>query len=381
VRILATKNNSIFRFDRSRIPIASAEAEIFQMDLQGLGLDETVWQILNSSVMTSTADSMPQVLRAYDDRNRLIGVAFFVECRRVNKYLLPQRWLGNMLDSIPVPMFFWVRYTSLVDAISNPGFVAAGIDRSEFTTAAIDYLKSVYLYGGIIDRHDVISTASPVNFPFCDAGIVDLRGINNIESWLEQHKNLKRKINKFKNKNGCILTLRGAMPTEVSTVALRLLNGVEGLVAAPFQDNYPNMAIAACELPTEKLLHIVAKLDDRMVGYQSFAISGQTLWCLSGIFDRDLHTTYHAYENIILASIEFAISHNLEQIEYGPILNPTKLKMMNSYRACTQHYYYRWGWMAGIFKQLIPLTKLAPQTFVPYIRPPARILGDRVGSG
>jgi hypothetical protein len=354
-----------YHFEISRNPISTAERAIFQTDLQQLGLDDTAWDILNRTLETGTRDSLPQVLRVYD-RHRLIGVAFFVECRRVAKHLLPQRWLGNILDLIPIPMFFWVRYTSLVDATGNPGFVAPGIDREEFAAAAIAYLRTVYLYGGVIDEVNPHRTASELTFTFCDAGIIDLADTIDLESWLTEHKNLKRKINKFKNKNGTIEILRGAMPPEVANFATRLLNSVDGLICAPFQDNYTNMAIGVCTLPSDRLVHILAKLDNRLVGYQSFVVSDRTLYCLSGVFDRTYHTTYHAYENIILKSIEFALDRGLDKIEYGIILNPTKAKMMNAYRPCAQHYYYRWSWMKAIFAGFIPLTRLAPKTFIPY---------------
>jgi Acetyltransferase (GNAT) domain len=351
-------------FDSSHEPLNALEQAHFQLDLVRLGLDGTTWDILNGSIATMTANSRPKILRAYAD-NRLVGVAYFVECRRIYQSLLPQVGLGKLLDSIPIPMFFWVRYGNLVDAITNPGFVADGIDREYFIQRAIDHLKTQYLYGGVLDIAATgQSRAGSVIFPFCDAGIIEIQNEQCLDRYYQQHKNLRRKVNKFNNKNGRIEILTGPMPDAIAHRAADILDSLDPLILAPFQDNYTAMALRACQ--DAKTVHILAWIDDQMVGYQSFAISGQILHCLSGAFDRTLKRTYHAYENIILASIDYAIAQQLQRIEYGPILNPTKVSMMSDYRPCEQQYYSRFNVLRQVFKFLIPRTRLAPTILGPY---------------
>ena len=351
-------------FNTSQEPLTPSEQVHFQLDLQRLGLDATTWDILNGSIATMTPNSRPKILRAYAE-HRLVGVAYFMECHRIYQYLLPQVWLGKLLDTIPIPMFFWVRYSNLVDSITNPGFVADGIDREYFIQGAIAYLKTQYLYGGVLD---IATTGQArdgsVIFPFCDAGIIEIQDEQCLDRYYQQHKNLRRKVNKFNNKNGRIEILTGPMPDNISHRAADILNSLDPLILAPFQDNYTAMALRACQ--DAKTVHILAWIEEQIVGYQSFAISGQVLHCLSGAFDRTMTRTYHAYENIILASIDYAIAQKLQRIEYGPILNPTKVSMMSHYRPCEQQYYSRFGILRQVFKVLIPRTRLAPSVLGPY---------------
>jgi len=76
---------------------------------------------------------------------------------------------------------------------------------------------------------------------------------------------------------------------------------------------------------------------------------------MNGAFNRNLPTTHHAYENMIYRSVEYALENGLSEIHYGPVLNETKKRMMETFIP-TQLYLY--SNIPGMVKVLTPLLKM-----------------------
>jgi hypothetical protein len=63
-----------------------------------------------------------------------------------------------------------------------------------------------------------------------------------------------------------------------------------------------------------------------VVGVQIFIKHKNHLELTEGGFLAD---TYHAYENIIHSSVQYAAKHNLEKVSYGLVLNQTKNRLLD----------------------------------------------------
>ena len=112
---------------------------------------------------------------------------------------------------------------------------------------------------------------------------------------------------------------------------------------------------------------MLAYLDGAFVGNQGFVGTGSRLFCLSGIFDRQRTSNDHAYENIVLASIEYAQADGPERIERGPIVKPTKAKLMTSFTPSALRYYSRSAPLRRGLSWMLHWSVLSPTTLGAFI--------------
>ena len=76
------------------------------------------------------------------------------------------------------------------------------------------------------------------------------------------------------------------------------------------------------------MVHMYARLGGTVVGVQSFVRHDRHLELTEGGFLSSV-PTYHAYENIILASARYAEEQGLEKVSYGLITNRAKDRLMD----------------------------------------------------
>jgi hypothetical protein len=352
-------------FDIGQSPIGVDEQAVFAADLEHLGLDEGVWDILNGSLHVYSAASRPMVVRAYDGSS-LIGLAVFIECKKAGLSFFDPP-LSTLMDLPGMPMFVWIRYGTAVDQCANPGFVAEGVDRSNFVAATIRALQRTYLSGSLTEYSDAPALPDAVRSPFIDFGVVDVTDMASLDDYLQRGKNLRRKVKKFHNKGGEVEVIEGSIPPDTRRDAISAFRTMSFIIRTPFQDIYPSMAERAMSLESSSTVHFVARIDGNVVGYQSFCRSGNALHCLSGAFDRNRKSTYHAYENIIIESIRYSLDRRLDRIDYGPILNETKAKMMTAFQPCEIRTYARYRPFARIMPVIIRNSKIAPERVNRYV--------------
>jgi hypothetical protein len=353
------------RFALGSDPLSSDEQRPFDADLREHGLDGRYWLAMNGLLTTRSRSDTPLVLRAYR-ADRLTGVAHLVECRRTNQCFFPGA-LGRVLDLVPMPMYCWFRGEAAVDLVGSPGFVADGEDRDAFLDAAIAYLNRRYPMGCVIEEkgrhpgHDYHET------PFMDSGRYDVMP-GGTEALLDAHKHLRRKQTRFRNKGGTLDIVTGALDPGDRDAVLHCLRQSAGfaLVRTPFQENYANMVRWAAESGSAGVVHVIARLEQRLVGYHAFLHAGQSLQCLSGGFDRTRQTTYHAYENILLEAMRYAEAHCLTRVSFGPIGNPSKAAVMPAFGQFVVRLHSRFAFVRRMLALLIPHTAIRPATFEAY---------------
>lgn len=332
--------------------------------LAASGLDDTVWPVLDAMARTGTPYTTPKVLRAFVD-GRLAGLAYILECRRFGRCFFDEP-LASVVNMAPLPMFYWTRNGTLVDSHANAGFVATGVDRDAFYEAAIRYLTGRYLYGSVIDY-----AASPAAGPHASSALFDCGHFRLDEGWrvdafLDRRGSLRRKLNKFRNKGGTVEILRGAMPPGVLAEAMACYATLKPLALLPFQDNYVPMSAATASVASDRLVHVVCRLDGALAGYHSFVLSGHSMHCLSGAFDRTRHSTFHAYEALIVESLRFAIEQGVRDIDYGAVLNETKARMMGAFSRTELRIYSRFAAVRSAMRLVVGRSKVRPETFAAF---------------
>lgn len=353
-------------FTVTREPLTPDEQRCFAEDLTTLGLDATVWEILNNTLATSTPCTAPKLLRSYAAK-QLVGVAYLLQCHQGMKAFFAQP-LATFVDPVGIPQFVWNRSAVMVDQYSNPGFLAEGLERDVFVAQALAYLQRQYLFGVLLDDASANPRGKFVESALMNWGVIHLESATALDDYFVHHKNLKRKLNKFHNKGGVVEVIRGALPEAVRERAVHCLHQAEinSMGRVPFQDNYINMSMKAFSSTTQNVVHFVASLEGEVVGYHSFAISGGKLYCLSGGFDRTKHTTFHAYENLIVRSMQFCLEQGFTTLYYGSIINQTKAKMMQTYVPTTLRFYSRFAFLRRAFPLIINNSFWSPTLLEPY---------------
>jgi hypothetical protein len=353
-------------FTISGDPITPDEQAVFDADLDELNVDHGIWDVFNTVLETGTDYSKPYVLRGYDG-SRLAGLAIVYECRKTGETLFDPP-MSTLMNLPGMPSFVWIRYGITVDQCANPGFVAEGIDRRAFVEQSVQFLLSKYLMGNVVD-YDAPSAnlEGAVVVPFADFGVVEVDGLDSTDEFLRRGKNLRRKLKKFRNKGGAVRVIEGPMPDELRSPAIEAFDTLDIPFYSPFQDNYTNMAEAVTSMDATHMVHIVATLEGQYAGHQSFCQSGNGLHCQSGAFDRRHHTTYHAYENIIVESVQYLFDNDLSRIDYGPVLNETKKKLMTGFIPVVNRVCTRYRTMAKAMPLIMNRSKISPERMQPWV--------------
>jgi len=149
------------------------------------------------------------------------------------------------------------------------------------------------------------------------------------QALFREHKHLSRQVHRFANKGGTVHLHEGPVR-----------EGLAGEFVACCLDSYRRNLHPGASIDVDAYgehvrgfitifpaaVHIYARLDDRVVGVQVFIRHERHLELTEGGF---LSQTYHAYENIVVASVRYAVEKGLDRVSYGLILNPPKERLMD----------------------------------------------------
>ncbi len=222
---------------------------------------------------------------------------------------------------------------------NNTFFFAQNANKSDVLKAMFRKLlelRSMGLYIGFIEDDligefkDALDGISyQVAGKVMETGSISTKNPDAAKTLLNNHTHLSRQVNRFRNKGGEIFFHEGAVTGELSDDFVDCCKSsylkkphpgapinidLYGEHVRTFMETYPSA------------LYIYAKLNGAVVGVQIFIQHKNYLELTEGGFLAD---TYHAYENIILASVQYAAEHNLEKVSYGLVLNQTKDRLLD----------------------------------------------------
>ncbi len=341
------------RFTVGDTPFSTRERDELGADLEALGADERVLDAYGATLSVRSRLTRPGIVRMLSG-DRLRGAALVVVCRDSGTGLFAQPAARRAMQFGP-PIWYWERTGVGTDAIACPGLVAPGVDREQFVAAAISWLSRRYALGALMERAGQPPALPHTTWPW--VGVTTLSpDAGTRHQILGDHRNLERKMRRFANRGGSIQRLTGPLPDELRPVLAR------GYVVPrppdpPFRELYEQMVDAHWSVGSDDLVHLVARVDDVPVGYHSFLRSGQTLVRLSGVFDRPAGGTHHAYENVLLDSIDLAVDLGCTRIEYGPAVDAVRAALLDV-EPTEIHFVSRIPGMTKAFAAVLPHTVL-----------------------
>jgi len=331
------------KFTLSEEFLSSQEQDVFSDYLKSQEVDETVWQIYFCYFKVKSRWTRPMVLRVFSDE-RLIAAALLIECRHTGRSLFKSSLLYNPVNWLGIPVYIWLRAGFGPEVIANPGFYSNDVDPDLIAGEIINYLHNKSVAFFITDYQANAHLHKGANvFPYVDEGTVDVSGMETVQDYIAEHSNLKRKIRTFTNKGGTIEILKGKLEDNYQQAVVNCAESTmrKSFVYTPFQDIFINVIKETLHGDSSSFIHIFTKMDGEITGYHSYVVTGSTLRMMHGAFYRDLKSTYHAYENIFIATVGHAIEQRLKKVYFGPIMNETKRRMMRESEPCSTYFYSR----------------------------------------
>lgn len=315
------------------VPLTLAEKSMFQSHLYELGLDNNIWDIYDKFLQSTSIYSKPLIARVEKD-NETFACMFFIECRDYGSTLSKFNIIKYIVRKLSIPVIIWMKAGIAAEICANPGFINKSVGTDEELNEILNLLRKKFF---LLFIHDLADKAflhpESIVMPYPDEGIIDSSGYTTIKDYLANHRNLKKKLKKYQKVGGRIEIIKGRVDEPiVKKIKDCIISTAERSVfKLPYQDDYPDMCAGSASIDNENIIHFFCWSDEEFYGYHSFIRFKSQIRCLNGAFSRNLTTTYHAYENMIYRVVEYAIENKIQTVYFGPTLNETKKRMMNSF--------------------------------------------------
>ncbi|MFO7922457.1 MAG: hypothetical protein R6U58_02045 [Bacteroidales bacterium] len=239
-----------------------------------------------------------------------------------------------MARMLSIPSYIWMKAGIAAEIFANPIFLNRDAVSDHEPGEILNLIRKKFL---LLFIHDLAGNAflhtASVVMPYPDEGIIDTTGYTTIDDYLAVHKNLKKKLKKYQKIGGRVEIAKGKLDEHVVRKIKECVisTGERSVFKLPYQNDYPDMCMGSATIDNCKIIHFLCRSDDEFYGYHSFIEFENQIRCLNGAFNRNLPTTCHAYENMIYKVVAYAIEEKIQMLYFGPTLNETKKRMMNSF--------------------------------------------------
>lgn len=322
-----------FQYMLNDVPLSSDEKGQMEAHVHSLGLDGSIWGLYDALLLTRSKYSIPLILRV-NAGNDLVAAVILIRCFDHGATLTSFKPLANSMKYLRMPAYIWMRSGIGAEILANPGFVNLKYEYDEVIKGIIQYISKHCFLAFILDLKERANLyPGSVQLPYPDEGVIDIREVQSAENYISLHGNIKKKIRHYRNKGGVIEIIHGALDPETRQMIGRCveLTALKSAFKLPYQENYPRMCMESAAIKDDSIVHFICKSDQDFFGYHSFIRFESQLRCLNGAFNRELRTTHHAYENMILKVVEYAALSGIEKVYFGPVLNETKRRMMHEF--------------------------------------------------
>lgn len=336
---MQTNNNSMYTFELDNSYLTDQEQKVFDPYLAFHGLDPGIWEIYRCLFKSATRHTRPLILRAFRN-GELCGAAILIKGKRYGRSLFSGKLPARLVNLAGIPFFLWIKFGCCMDMMSNPGFARDPDESDEVFKAMVTHLKKRNLltivndYSANEHLYDRASVA-----PALPHGLIDVSSMTTEQDYMKDYKNLKRKLKVFANKGGEYI--RAELRLDENLVSSMekcfLATAEKSVFYLPYQDLYLSAAMETSRTSIARVHYFIATINGEFIGYQAAIQTGSHLNALHGAFDRNLKTTYHAYDILFLKMAEFAIEQGLQVVDFGAVINHTKQKMVN--RSIPMSYY------------------------------------------
>lgn len=351
---------SQYTFELCNEFLTDDEKSIFNDFLTLHNLDKNIWDVFQSLFNSRIKGTIPLVLKAYSD-SELRGAAIIIKCSKYGRALFNNKLLYKLLDFIGVPFYLWIKFGCCMDMMSNFGFVSDIDKEDEMCSAMANYLKSITLLT-IINDYSENSKLYPQAsvLPALPHALIDTSHMNEIQDYIIEHKNIKRKANSFRNKGGKFDIVSNNLSDEqLSSLKKCFISTAENSIFyLPYQDLYLNSAINTSKTKLNEVYYFIAYMNGEFLGYQAAIKTGKKLNALHGAFDRTRKTNFHAYDLLFFHMTEFAINNGLTLIDFGAVLNTTKQRMINKSIKMSYYLLSKYSIIQWLLNNMLKLTKI-----------------------
>ncbi len=220
---------------------------------------------------------------------------------------------------------------------ASPFFTVAGVDRLAFKKLVTGYLQdkddhpdhiwiseppeeAKWAKGAHhVDQFNILSTTH--------VEIGDFKSPDEYDQSLSRNRRQSnRKAAKALEKaGGRVEILDSPSDDDVLQAMGECLNNSEkkSWIGVPFND----VLNSTDALKTLDQIIFVARVDGKIVGFLSYIANGEEFLQTHGGLDYDISHQTKAYQNLLHASVHFAIDRGLNRVSFGPLNNETKRRM------------------------------------------------------
>lgn len=240
-----------------------------------------------------------------------------------------------------IPVYVWMRSGIGAELLANPGFVNDKFNSSKIYSRLMEFIKENFFLSFVLDLNTNMDLyPSTTKLPYPDEGIIDMEDVLSPDNYRKLHRNIKKKIKHYRNNGGFIDIIKGRLTDDDIRLVRHCVESTSkhSVFKLPYQENYPAMCMASASMEEKNVVHFICRTESDFLGYHSFIDFGTHMRCLNGAFNRELKTTHHAYENMIMKVVEYAGDNGIRKIYFGPVLNETKRRMMHEFQPTTLHF-------------------------------------------
>jgi hypothetical protein len=334
--------------------LSESERALFHTHLVSLGIDHNIWDVYEKFLQTNSTHSKPEIVRVNFD-NELLAAFYVIRCEDYGETLTKFAWLHKIIRNYGFPVYVWMKSGIATENFANPCFI-----NQEKNFHFPTFIREVKKAFSLLFIHDLTENSiyydGSIKIQYPDDGIIHLNNFNSIEDYLRLHKNLKKKLRHYKKNGGEVDLIRGKLDNKMQEYVRNcvLSTSKHSIFKLPYQENYPNMCVSSTSIENNQVLHFICRMNNEFLGYHTFIEFENQMRCMHGAFNRNLSTTHHAYENMIYRTVEYGLENKIDTIHYGPVLNETKKRMMETFIP-TQLYLF--SNIPGMVKILSPVLK------------------------
>lgn len=344
------------------ITLSEQEKNIFSNHLLAEGISGNVWNLFAEWVARSTPAINFFYLKALDGDD-LVGLGLFLRIKPVDlrtSYagLRRNAGIGRLAGWLSVlgNNCLYVSFRNLITAnLTRPFFYSDPALGDDIMKAMLSFLKREKEADmvTVIDTldHDARYRAEGFTvFPSSSEAILDPIKYPGRAAYLAAHRNLQKNLAKKK-----ITVMAEVFRGPVSDEDKRQMkacvsNSVEhSNVNTPCQKFFEEHIFDTEAYRSDDYLHILVRADGAIAGFHTFLVSGVSLGGVLGGFNRAFSRNQFAYERVIIASLDYAVEHDLRRVNYSLIDNRTKLRLVDTREPCALYFYSRSPLNRGVF--------------------------------
>jgi hypothetical protein len=345
------------------ILLTEEEKKVFSGHLKQEALSDNVWDLFEEWVNRSTSKVNFFYLKVYRD-SELIGLGLFLkikpfDLRTSYSRLRKNAFVKKLISVISIlsSNCVYISFRNLITSnLTRPFFYRKSEMEGTIMNAILSYLKEEKE----ADMVTIVDTSKNDNhyqkagfdiYPSSSEAYFDTTKYKNISEYLNEHRNLKKNL---KRKKGVVITeiLQGPVSESHQAQLRECLDCSvkESRVNTPSQQFFEDNIFETDVYNSDKYVHIFIRIDDRIIGFHTFQVSGSNMGGVLGGFNRDYSRKSFAYERVIVASLNYAIKNNINNVQYSLVDNYTKLRLVNSLEKCGLYFYSRNPVNRSVFK-------------------------------